>query len=298
MKKNNFYKKFITKVKCLTKARKLPKSFSKRKNNVFSIAKHMTMNVLMQREEKTYREMPDLLELLKDEIGLKRIPHFTTMNKFAKRAKPNWFYVLNEQIIKEICTEECICAIDGTGFSLSCRSKYFETIAGTRNAFLQLNACYENKHHLIVDCKIHLKRVHENKDFQKIARKTAKQVKASCFLADKAYDSEDNHKFVRYELKSKFVSPLRRHGKKITGFYRRQMEDLPLIYKKRASIAETGNSAIKGRYGDMIRSKKFRMQKNELLGKILAYNIERIICLNAITFYSPPHFVCFITRKI
>ena len=47
------------------------------------------------------------------------------------------------------------------------------------------------------------------------------------------------------------------------------------------------NSAIKGRYGDVIHSKKFRMQKNELLGKILAYNIERIICLRAVTFYSP-----------
>lgn len=34
--------------------------------------------------------MPDFLDLLKDEIGLRRIPHFTTINKFVLRVKPVW----------------------------------------------------------------------------------------------------------------------------------------------------------------------------------------------------------------
>ena len=63
-----------------------------------------------------------------------------------------------------------------------------------------------------------------------------------CFLQDKAYDVEKHHKFVRYELKSKLIAPIRKKGKKVGGFYRKQMKKLPTIYKKRASISENGHS--------------------------------------------------------
>jgi len=133
MKKRNLYKKFIVKIKSVCKARRMPKSFSKKKNNVFSNTKHITMYVLMKKEKKSYREVIDLIDLLKDEISLPRIPHFTTINKFVLRIKPNWFNQLIEEIVKSVRTEESVlCAIDGTGLSLNSRSPYFCTIAGER----------------------------------------------------------------------------------------------------------------------------------------------------------------------
>ncbi len=39
----------------------------------------------MAKEEKSYREIIDLIEVLKDEIGLQKIPHFTTINKKSHR---------------------------------------------------------------------------------------------------------------------------------------------------------------------------------------------------------------------
>ena len=98
MKSENRYKKLIKKIKEITKSKRIPFSFSKKKNNFFSNSIHITTVVLMQKEKKHYRDMPDFLELLRDEIGLKRIPHFTTINKFALRVKPYWFEFLIEQI--------------------------------------------------------------------------------------------------------------------------------------------------------------------------------------------------------
>lgn len=83
MKRKNLYKRLIAKTRSICKARKIPKSFSKKKNNVFSNTKHITIYLLKIKEKKYYQDMPDFLELLKDEIGLRRIPHFTTINKFA-----------------------------------------------------------------------------------------------------------------------------------------------------------------------------------------------------------------------
>ncbi len=73
------------------------------------------------------------------------------------------------------------------------------------------------------------------------------------------------------------IAPLRRHGKKIKVFYRKQMKELPMIYKKRASICENGNSILKNKYGDIIYAKKFRTQKIEGLGKMLVYDLEKAI---------------------
>ena len=96
-------------------------------------------------------------------------------------------------------------------------------------------------------------------------------------MQNKGYDAEKHHKFVGYELKSKMIAPLRRHGKKIKGFYRKQMIKLPKIYKKRSSISENGHSILKGSLGDTIYAKKFRTQKIEGLGKMLVYNIVKAI---------------------
>ena len=278
MKKRNLYKRLIAKTKSICKARRIPKSFSKKNNNVFSNTKHITIYVLKIKEKKDYRDMPDFLELLRNEIGLKRIPHFTTINKFALRIKPRWFDALMEELLNSVYQEEAvICSIDGTGLSLNSRSKYFETIAGRRNLFMQCNICYENKHKLILACKLRRKRRNESIDFQPLAKKACERRNVSLFLQDKGYDAEKHHKFVRYELKSKMIAPLRRHGKKISGFYRKQMAKLPRIYKKRASISENGHSILKSSLGDTIYAKKFKTQKIEGLGKMLVYDIVKAI---------------------
>ena len=283
MRKSNKYKKLIIRTKGIIRGARIPKSFSKKNNNVFSNEKHIIMQVLMQKEKKHYRDMPDFLELLRSEIGLKKMPHFTTINKFALRIKPCWFEQLIAQIVSTIDSE--MAAIDGTGFSLNHRSRYFCTIAGERNRFMQFNSCSESKHKLIVSCKIHRKPRNENIDFRLLAKKASKQLKISHFLADKAYDSEKHHKFIRHELKSELVTPLRNWGKKVRGFYRKQMLDLPSIYDKRASICESMHSAMKRKYGDVLYAKTFIGEKNELLCRALTYDLGIIVNLLKIEIY-------------
>lgn len=56
MKKRNLYKRLIAKIKSMAKARRVPRSFSKKKNNVFSNTQHISMYVLMIKEKKDYRD--------------------------------------------------------------------------------------------------------------------------------------------------------------------------------------------------------------------------------------------------
>jgi len=281
MRRSNKYKKLIIRTKGIIRNARIPKSFSKKNNNVFSNETHIIMQVLMQKEKKHYRDMPDFLELLRDEIGLSEMPHFTTINKFALRTKPCWFEQLIAQIAGAINSE--MAAIDGTGFSLNHRSRYFCTIAGERKEFLQFNACAELKNKLITAVKIRRKKRHENTDVNCLMRKSAKQLKINYFLADKAYDSEKNHELAeRYG--AKLIAPLRRNGipvRRTLGFHRKQLRrEFPKeIYKNRV-IIEGVFSALKRRFGELIYAKKFVSEKNELLCRVLAYNLGIIVNLS------------------
>ncbi len=242
------------------------------------------MQVLRQKEKKKYRDCPDFFDLLKKEIGLPRVPHFTTANKFTLRVKPAWFEQLIAQIIKSIESQEA--AIDGTSFSLNTASSYYETISGKRKEFMQFNSCIELRHKLITAVKIRRKRRNENIDFKPLVRKTSKQLSINLYLADKAYDSEKNHE-VCEKHGARFIAPLResKRGWKIKGFHRRQMKQFPdEIYKKRLGI-ESGFSALKRKYGDIVYAKRFVSQKNELLCRVLAYNIEKVVNLFIIEIY-------------
>jgi len=287
MKKSNKYKKLINRTKGIIRSARIPKSFSRKNNNVFSNEKHIVMQVLMQKEKKHYRDMPDFLELIRSELGLRRIPHFTTINKFSLRVKPYWFELLIGQIVSSFESE--MAAIDGTGFSLNHRSRYFCTIAGERKQFMQFNACAELKNMLITAVRIRRKKRNENVDVSYLMEKSAKQLKISNFLADKAYDSEKNHELAE-KYNARFIAPLRKNGdipvRRTFGVHRKQLRrNFPKeIYRNRVKI-EGVFSAIKRKYGELIYSRKFVSEKNELLCRVLAYDTEKIVNLSKIKIY-------------
>jgi hypothetical protein len=293
MKKSNKYKKLIKMIKGLVTNLRMPFSFSKKRNNVFSNRVLLIIYVLMQKEEKSYREIIDFVELLRDEIKLSRLPHFTTINKFALRIKPAWFYRLIEEIVSRVSIENSICAIDGTGFSLNSRSSYFETIAGERREFLQFNSCCENKFHLITACRIRRKRRNENVDAPYLMKTASKQLDINYFLMDKLYDSEKNHEIAE-KCGAQMIAPLRKKTDqyhRIKGVHRKNLfKYFPReIYNKRASIVENEHSIIKNKYGEVIYAKRFRTQKIELLGKVIIYDLEKILFFSfveSLTFYS------------
>ena len=286
MKKENKYKKLIRRVKSGVRASRIPRSFSKTKNNVFSNEQHIVIQVLMQLEGKALRDMPDFLILLQDELHLARAIHFTTINKFALRIKQTYLEMIISRMVKS--NESSLVAIDGTGFSLSARSPYFCTIAGERNQFMQTNVAAEVKRRLILAVRLRRKKRNENIDVPYLMEQSSKQLKITAFLADKAYDSEKNHERAQ-GYGANFIAPLRKKNipiMKTHGFHRKQLKrDFPSeIYKQRV-IIESVFSAVKRRFGHLLLAKKFNSQKNELLFRFIAYNAEKLVNLCIIEVY-------------
>ncbi len=100
------------------------------------------------------------------------------------------------------------------------------------------------------------------------------------FVADKGYDSNENHKAIFETGKDSLISlknkDLPIH--KTSGMYRKlaKRKFEYGLYTQR-EITESIFSSLKRKYGSKLRARKYKTQKIELLFKILSYNIERAI---------------------
>ena len=136
-------------------------------------------------------------------------------------------------------------------------------------------------------CSIKIRRAptrHDNIDFAPIVTRISKIKPLSVVVADKGYDSEDNHVMIREKLKGFSVIPSRYEQDvpiwKTRGKYRKEMKRgySKILYNQR-NKDETIVSVIKRLFGEHITSKLIRMQNRELTFRYIAYNVHSILNL-------------------
>ncbi|MBU2420235.1 MAG: transposase, partial [Nanoarchaeota archaeon] len=84
---------------------------------------------------------------------------------------------------------------------------------------------------------------------------------------------KSNRQFVINKLKAIPIIPVRRH----TNFYGylKQNKKIPGERYHQRSQVESIFSAVKRKYGSVLRNKTFATQKVELISKLIAYNLDR-----------------------
>ena len=122
--------RFIRMVKAIFKVCKrqnIPLYSSRYSRRDFTLWQHIALIALMQRIRKSYREYTyDFLTVadkLLEAIGLSKIPHFTTIEKFMLRIPS----MLLERVIRGfiLLTRKQLFAPDSSGFSLHHASIYY-----------------------------------------------------------------------------------------------------------------------------------------------------------------------------
>jgi len=180
-------------------------------------------------------------------------------------------------------------AIDGTGFQLEDGGySYLKRLglATKKRKNLKLSGCVETRKHLFLSVKIRKRNRHDSVDFKPLIRKAKKGLKNGRKIkvntVDKAYDNEGLHEFADEEGIFN-IAPLRNKTKqyhRIHGKHRKKLfKNFPKKKYHRRSIIESMFFRIKRLCGNVVRAKKWMMQKKEMLGKVLAYNIHRLVQL-------------------
>jgi transposase len=278
----------------------MPLFSNKYSKKLYKQYQHMCVFLLMKKERKHYRSVIQLLEIAPEVvriIGLKRLPHYTTLQKFFRRFST----ILFERILAQtarLFELSGIVAIDSTGFSSSHASRYFMMIKYRRKKHVWKEAYIKNsitadvEKQVILASRPRKDKGHDTLDFVPLVRRTSHVAGITTVIADKGYDSETNHEFVRNVIKAKTVIPVRRMGRKpykVSGRFRKEMvrKRDKKTYKKRQGI-ETVFFVMKAVFGDTVYSRSTRQQKKELKSICVAYNLYRYAtaCFMWKVFYS------------
>lgn len=266
-----------------------PKYFSVCSRKDFDNWQLLALLILRQKMKKSYDEfcfewLP-VLKPLMVHLKLRKIPDPSTLRKFSKRLKAQWAHRALANCVKLAFMDEVIAGIDGTGVNTrrGC-VHYYKRIGrkSKRKDFIKVVNVSDMKTQLVTAIKIRKKTRHDNVDFKPLMKKTRKVVRIKRGVGDKGFDAQKNHTLME-ALGAEFIAPVKNKNVSIhrtKGVHRKKLKRyFPKTKYRQRSKAETIFSVIKDKYGKVIRSVVFHMQKIELLTRFLAYNLDRLIIL-------------------
>ena len=256
-------------------------------SNAFSnhlYSQHTLFTILAMKiyTKSTYREITDVIDVsdvIKRYLRIKKVPHFTTIQKFFKRLPSEQIREINQLILLLNDIKADIIALDGSGFTNDYADKYYAKIRQKeRKSYI--------KNHLTIDVKTRLILYYQTSrgpkydtQFAKPALRQIKKYKPDYIVADKAYDTEPIRKCINEELKAFDQIPLKKRAKK--GQYRLKSPTIfrHKIYKKRNNI-ESIFSTIKRKFNGTNHSRSTQLSNKETKLKNTIYNIYRTTQIN------------------
>ena len=223
-------------------------------------------------------------------IQLRKIPHFTTLQKASQRllkATPVKS-LLDETVRRQMGRRVRVptAAVDSTGLECGSASAYFvkrrRIVGGPWKSLIyhrypKLAVVSDVDNHFILAYAAFRGPKTDVQEFKPLVTQALARIRMSTVLADAGYDSESNHAFARDEHNIRSVIPARRGKathKPATGRYRRQMQVRfnRNAYRRRAQV-ETVVSMIKRRQGSYVRGRSYHSQCRDLRLMVLTHNV-------------------------
>ena len=293
MKESKYVRLADTMFRVLKHAR-IPLFYHRKSNHIFTVWQHIVLLAIRQYEGKSYRMFSEWLVeayYLRRFLQLSHVPHFTTLQKFSVRISSTILRKVISYFILLLSIHRLFIGIDSSGFKATNSSQYYTDKARLHKKYLKLSLGAEVLYQIICDIKIRrAPKRHDTIDFQPIIENISEIVPVSVVVADKGYDSEQNHVIVRDNIHAFSVIPARfEHIPiwKTYGKYRKQMKRgySKTLYNQR-NKNETIMSVIKRLFGECVMSRLIRTQNRELSFRCIAYNMYRLTNLVIIVMVS------------
>lgn len=285
---SNKYKKVTDFCYELFKIAKIPLYFSKYSNKIYSNFQKIFLLVYKQFRKFTYEDLlTDLADnsSLRAYTGFNKLPHYTTLIHFEKKLP---FQILHKLVtaFKKLIPKPKKVAIDATGISLDNASSHYCKRIGLsykKRPYMKTTFIVDIQTYIILQCKLRKGHANDTKEAKPMIKKLANHYKPEVFYADRGYDDNKIFKLCfetinAYPLIFQKNQHVPKHKRK--GEYRKLTFDVFDYgeYLQRNKI-ETCNSMFKKRFGSSVKSHKDKYQKIDIILRVVAHNINRLITL-------------------
>jgi len=254
-------------------------------NHVYTVWQHLILLVLRQYENKSYRRFLYFLHEctnIQQQLGLSKLPHYTTLQKVSSRLESTILHKMLSEFILYIKVRLVLVGIDGTGFGYGQSSYYYIKRARLRRKFVKVSIAAEMNLQIVCAIKIRHQPRHDNIDFVPLLEKTNHIIPINTVVADKGYDSENNHVTARDLGIASVIIPPRYADvsvRKTKGRYRKALKRDGYdrtTYHQRNKV-ETIFSVIKRMFEDSVTSRNVATINHEMMYRVMAYNCHRIM---------------------
>ncbi len=273
--------------------------FSPKKFTQHQLFACLALKVFFKTDYRGVAAMLDDLPDLRKAIGLRHVPHFTTLQKAARRLLVS---IPASRMLDATVnmTTQCsgrvpLAAVDSSGLESHHVSRYFvrrrsrepglwQTTTYTR--FPKIGVVCDCGNHIILSTLMARGPSPDVNQLERTLSPATRRVTITTLLADAGYESESNHVFCREHLGIESIIPTTERGRprkdgqprSTTGHYRRQMAARfdKAKYGQRWQV-ETVFSMIKRNLGSALRSRSYWAQCREMMMLALTHNITILL---------------------
>ena len=251
---------------------------------------HETLFCAIQKvySQLSSRRAHGLFQNAKEKGQINHAPYFNAPSAFFNN--PETTPILHELVTLSalpVAGLENDFSVDSTGFRTTTFNAYNGMKHGQKkeHQWVKAHLCAGVKTNIVAAVAITDSNGGDSPQFGPLVKKTAEGFTINELSADMAYSSRNNLQLVANEGGKAYI-PYRKNatGKskgsslwsKMYHYFQLNRDDFMEHYHKRSNIEAT-NAAIKRKFGETLKSKNPVAQVNELLAKIIAYNLTVVI---------------------
>ena len=244
----------------------------------------LTCLILKAYLKTTYRGVIELLEVsdaLRKRLGLRRLPHFTTLQKFAGRSSVlEVIDAMLLEVVRQFDADAEEASIDSTGLETTSASAHYQSRSGkTKTKYVKLSVCVMHGSLLPSGLVVSWGPNNDKREAPDLLARASNVNQPKRLFADAGYDAEWVHEYCREDWGvESFIKPaVHRVDGGINGTYRSGMTD-EILQKSgygRRWLVESFMSGLKRTTGSALTSRQQQTLFVEAGLRVLAYALRR-----------------------
>lgn len=227
------------------------------------------------------------LEACADAGCMRKAPRYNTLfDRFGESELTPILTKLIEQSAAPLASIETSFAVDSTGFGTAVYRRWYDPKYGREmkeQTWLKAHAMIGTTTNIVTAIKITDSSGADSPQLPELVASTKQRFGMAEVSADKAYLGHENLAaieaagaipYVPFKSNSRGEGPVA--WRKMWAMFTLKQEEFLAAYHKRSNV-ETTFLAIKRKFGQSVRSRKFTAQVNEILCKVLCHNLSCLV---------------------